>query len=199
MAVRGVVVALLCSAALAGAAAAAPASCGVGGECSPGGGGGLYGLGARLAGPGGAELALSALRGRVALVVNTASLCGYTEEGYEAMARLARRYRDLGLAVVAAPSDEFGGQEPDDGAAVLRRVRSRWDPDGLITVLDKLAVNGDAAHPLFVFLRGGSGDVAWNFAKFVVGRDGSVVARLAPDAPWADVERAVRGALVQYS
>lgn len=145
----------------------------------------------------GSSLDLAALSGQVTLVVNVASECGYTEDGYEAMRALSEKYRPHGLTVIAAPCNQFGEQEPGTDRDVLRFAESAAGKDTLV-VLSKVEVVGPNADPLFEFLNSQApGDVAWNFERFVVGRDGMVAARFLSADPWADTERVIRRELVR--
>jgi glutathione peroxidase len=130
------------------------------------------------------------LRGRVTLVVNVASECGYTSQ-YTALEELYERYRERGLVVLGAPCNQFGGQEPGTAKQIADFCSTIYSVTFPLT--EKLAVNGPARHPLFRWLTpvadadGEAGDVAWNFEKFVVSPDGEPVARFRsatePDDP----------------
>jgi glutathione peroxidase len=120
---------------------------------------------------------------RVALVVNVASRCGLTPQ-YAGLERLQERYGDAGLTVVGVPCNQFGGQEPGTSDEIATFCSATYGVTFPMT--EKVEVNGDGRHPLYAGLvgvpdeQGRSGDVAWNFEKFVVGRDGAVVARFGP-------------------
>ena len=145
----------------------------------------------------GDELPLSRFAGRVVLVVNTASKCGFTPQ-YEGLESLYKTYGPQGLVVLGFPCDQFGHQEPGDEAEIRAFCSLRYDVT--FPMFAKVEVNGDGAHPLFRWLRsqkpGRRGDkVRWNFTKFLVGRDGEVIARYAPtmtpDKMAADIEAAL--------
>jgi len=131
----------------------------------------------------GGEVPLSDYAGRVLLVVNTASRCGFTPQ-YDGLEALHRRYADRGLAVLAFPCNQFGAQEPGDAAEIATFCRTSYDVT--FPVFAKVDVNGPAADPLFVALKDaapgllGSKGVKWNFTKFLVARDGETVTRHAP-------------------
>ena len=131
----------------------------------------------------GSEVPLSDYAGRVLLVVNTASRCGFTPQ-YDGLEALHRRYADRGLAVLAFPCNQFGAQEPGDAAEIATFCRTSYDVT--FPVFAKVDVNGPAADPLFVALKDaapgllGSKGVKWNFTKFLVARDGETVTRHAP-------------------
>jgi len=131
----------------------------------------------------GADVPLADYAGRVLLVVNTASRCGFTPQ-YDGLETLHRRYADRGLAVLAFPCNQFGAQEPGDAAEIATFCRTSYDVT--FPVFAKVDVNGPAADPLFVALKDaapgllGSKGVKWNFTKFLVARDGETVTRHAP-------------------
>lgn len=126
---------------------------------------------------------LSAYRGQVLLIVNTASRCGFTPQ-YAALEALHRSYRPRGFAVLGFPCNQFGGQEPGDAAAIGDFCSSTYDVR--FPLFAKIAVNGAGAHPLYRFLtaqaRGwfGSRRIKWNFTKFLVDRHGRPMRRYAP-------------------
>ncbi len=130
----------------------------------------------------GKEVALSDYRGKLLLVVNTASKCGFTPQ-YEGLEALHKKYTDRGLVVLAFPCDQFGHQEPGGAQEIAAFCKLNF---GLsLPLMEKVEVNGASAHPLFAFLRKKtkgffSDSIKWNFTKFLVGGDGSVVKRFAP-------------------
>jgi len=131
-------------------------------------------------------------RGRVLLIVNTASRCGFTPQ-YAGLEALWRTYRDRGLAVLAFPCNQFGGQEPGTAEEILDFCTSNYDVS--FPVFGKVDVNGPGAAPLFQELKSqapgvlGSEAIKWNFTKFLVDRDGKVVRRYAPTTPPEDIEK----------
>ena len=141
---------------------------------------------------------LSTQRGKVLLIVNTASACGFTPQ-FGGLETLWETYRDKGLMVLGFPSNEFGGQDPgsDDQIASFCEVNYGVS----FPMMSKVKVNGGAAHPLWKWLTKeapgllGTTGVKWNFTKFLVGRDGKVLKRYAPtDKPEslkADIEAAL--------
>ena len=152
----------------------------------------------------GSETTLGAYAGEVLLVVNVASRCGMTPQ-YESLETLYREYRGQGFQVLGFPCNQFLGQEPGDEAEIASFCESRYGID--FPLFRKIEVNGPARHPLYAALTGampearvrpdstmrarlaargiapGSGDVLWNFEKFLISRDGIVVGRFAPDLP----------------
>ncbi|MCE4222689.1 glutathione peroxidase [Methylobacterium sp. C25] len=149
---------------------------------------------------GGAPHPLSQYRGRVLLIVNTASKCGFTPQ-YEGLEALWRRHRAAGLVVLGLPCNQFGAQEPGNAEEIAQFCSLTYDVT--FPVLAKVEVNGPAADPLFIRLKRerpglfGSQSIKWNFTKFLVGRDGRVMARFAPKTKPADLERAVADALAE--
>jgi glutathione peroxidase len=126
---------------------------------------------------------LSQYAGKVLLVVNVASRCGFTPQ-YEGLEALWRQYRDRGLVVLGFPCDQFGHQEPGDEAEIRNFCSLNYEVD--FPLFAKVEVNGAGAHPLWRWLKGeragvlGTEAIKWNFTKFLVGRDGSVIRRYAP-------------------
>ena len=125
---------------------------------------------------------LSAYAGKVLLIVNTASKCGFTPQ-YEGLEELYRDYKDRGFEVLAFPCNQFGAQEPGDAAEIANFCSLTYDVS--FPVMAKIDVNGDDADPIFKHLKKektgllGSA-IKWNFTKFLVDRDGKVVSRHAP-------------------
>lgn len=146
----------------------------------------------------GTPMPLAQYAGKVVLVVNVASMCGMTPQ-YAGLESLWRTYQDRGLVVVGCPCDQFGHQEPGTEAEIAAFCSSRYDVT--FPMSSKLEVNGDDAHPLWRWMRDaepgvlGTTAVKWNFTKFLIGRDGQVIARYAPttapDAIAADIEKAL--------
>lgn len=125
----------------------------------------------------GQDLRLSERTGRPVLVVNTASLCGYTPQ-YSGLEVLWKRYRDRGLLVIGVPSNDFGGQEPG-GASEIHGTAHRHGVTFPLT--EKVAVKGDTAHPFYRWaaIQRPSETPRWNFHKYLVGRDGTLAAAFA--------------------
>lgn len=145
----------------------------------------------------GEERALSDYAGKVVLVVNTASNCGFTSQ-YEGLESLYGEYSDRGLVVLGFPCDQFGNQEPGDDAAIDGFCKLNFGVS--FPMFAKIDVNGDQAHPLFAWLReeksGIFGDaIKWNFTKFLVGRDGSVIKRYAPKTTPDQISEDIEAAL----
>ncbi|MFO1328581.1 MAG: glutathione peroxidase [Rubrivivax sp.] len=141
---------------------------------------------------------LSTQRGKVILVVNTASACGFTPQ-FAGLEKLWQAYRDRGLVIVGFPSNEFGGQDPGSNEEIAGFCQLNYGVS--FPMMAKVKVNGADAHPLWKWLtaeaRGvlGTQSVKWNFTKFLVGKDGQVIRRYAPNDPpeslRADIEAAL--------
>jgi glutathione peroxidase len=135
----------------------------------------------RVEGIEGSEDLLRSLRGKVALVVNVASRCGLTPQ-YSALEELHRELKDQQFTVIGFPCNQFGAQEPDSEPQIVQFCRSHYDVTFPMSA--KLEVNGPNAHPVYRFLTapstGIAGDIAWNFEKFLIGRDGKVLRRYPP-------------------
>lgn len=135
----------------------------------------------------GDPLPMDRFAGHPVLVVNTASMCGYTYQ-YAALQRLWARYRDRGLVVLGVPSNDFGGQEPGANGEIKTFCEANFDVDFPLT--EKVHVKGPQSHPLFAWLRDRLGPGAgpgWNFGKYLIAPDGRAVASwpssVEPDAP----------------
>lgn len=133
--------------------------------------------------PGGETLDLASYKGKVLLIVNTASKCGFTPQ-YEGLEELHRKYGEQGLAVLAFPCNQFGDQEPGDAEEIKNFCSLTYDTS--FPLAAKVDVNGDDAAPLFKHLKEakpglmGSKKIKWNFTKFLVDKEGNVVERYAP-------------------
>ena len=136
--------------------------------------------------------------GKVLLVVNTASKCGFTPQ-YEGLEDLHRRYGERGFEVLAFPCNQFGAQEPGDAAEIASFCSLTYDVT--FPIFAKVDVNGPVADPLFVRLKRdapelmGSKSIKWNFTKFLIDRSGQVVRRYAPTTKPEDLRRNVEALL----
>jgi glutathione peroxidase len=143
---------------------------------------------------------LADYRGKVLLVVNVASRCGLTPQ-YSALEALYRKYKDDGLEVLGFPCNDFAGQEPGSESDIKTFCSTQYDVT--FPLFAKIKVLGDEQEPLYAFLTkaisapDGPGDIGWNFAKFVIGKEGQVVARFSPrTTPHApEIEEAIEKAL----
>ncbi|MEY4932060.1 MAG: hypothetical protein RLZZ403_380 [Pseudomonadota bacterium] len=142
----------------------------------------------------GVEQPLSAYDGKVLLVVNVASKCGFTPQ-YEGLEALYRKLEPRGFAVLGFPCDQFGHQEPGDEAEIRSFCSLNYDVT--FPLFAKVDVNGDGAHPLYRHLKKaapgllGSEAIKWNFTKFLVDRKGHVVKRYAPTDKPESIEKDV--------
>lgn len=141
---------------------------------------------------------LSRYKGQVMLIVNTASACGFTPQ-FAGLEKLHQTYADKGLAVLGFPCNQFANQDPGDEAQIANFCQKNYGVS--FQMMAKVKVNGSEAHPLYQWLTAqapgilGSKAVKWNFTKFLVGRDGQVLKRYAPqDAP-AKIAQDIEAAL----
>jgi glutathione peroxidase len=147
----------------------------------------------------GKDTSLKAYEGKVILIVNVASKCGFTRQ-YKPLEELYRKYKDQGLVVLGFPSNDFGGQEPGTNKEIQEFCTSKFDVS--FPMFDKVGVkSGEKQHPLYAALTGkdsvSPGEVKWNFTKFLVGRDGKLITRfVSADEPDSEkVTQAVEKAL----
>lgn len=156
----------------------------------------LYDLGAKDID--GHTVKLDRYRGKVLLIVNVASECGYTPQ-YQGLQEVFEKYRAKGLVVLGFPCNQFGGQEPGTAAEIKKFCTTNYHVT--FPLFDKVEVNGASRHPVYTFLAGPEsafpGNIKWNFNKFLVGRDGKIVqrfdSRTEPDS--AELTRALEAAL----
>jgi glutathione peroxidase len=136
----------------------------------------------------GKSTSLKAYEGKVLLIVNVASKCGYTPQ-YTGLEALQEKYKDKGFAVLGFPCNQFGAQEPGTNEEIKEFCSSKYQVT--FPLFDKIDVNGPNRHPLYAALAGDSsplpGDIKWNFNKFLIGRDGKILKRfdskVKPDSP----------------
>lgn len=135
----------------------------------------------------GTSVSLADLQGQVLLIVNTASACGFTPQ-FAGLEELHKTYGPRGLAVIGFPCNQFGAQDAGTNAEIGAFCQRNYGVS--FTMMEKVDVNGDHAHPLFKWLKAeapgvlGSEAIKWNFTKFLVGKDGRVLKRYASmDAP----------------
>jgi glutathione peroxidase len=146
----------------------------------------------------GKETSLKAYAGKAILVVNVASKCGFTPQ-YTGLEALWKKYQAAGLVVLGFPSNDFGGQEPGTNAEIKAFCTSKFEVS--FPMMDKVKVTGAEQHPLYAALTGSTspvpGPVKWNFGKFLIGRDGKILARfdskVTPDS--AELAKAIDAAL----
>ena len=141
---------------------------------------------------------MSTQRGKVLLIVNTASACGFTPQ-FGGLEALWQSYRDRGLVVVGFPSNEFGAQDPGSDGEIASFCQVNYGVS--FPMMSKVKVNGGGAHPLWHWLTSeapgilGSKAVKWNFTKFLVGRDGKVLKRYAPTDKPESITQDIEAAL----
>jgi len=132
----------------------------------------------------GQKVELSKYKGKVLLIVNVASECGYTDQ-YKALQALFAKHGKDGLAVLAFPCNDFGGQEPGNEEAIKKFAKKTYGVE--FDLFSKVSILGKDGSPLYKFLTAKennpkkAGDVKWNFEKFIIGRDGAILARFAAD------------------
>ncbi len=147
---------------------------------------------------GGKPVKLDRYKDQVLLVVNTASKCGFTPQ-YKGLESLYRKYKDRGFAVLGFPCNQFGAQEPGNEQEIATFCETNYDVT--FPMFRKIDVNGDATAPVYRYLKSakpgllGSESIKWNFTKFLIDRDGKVVARYAPNDTPESIERDVEKAL----
>lgn len=131
----------------------------------------------------GKPTSLGSFKGQVVLLVNVASRCGYTPQ-YTGLESLYEKYKDQGLVIVGVPANNFMGQEPGTNEEIKTFCHSKYNVT--FPMMSKVSVKGDDTTPLYKFLTDKgtnpefAGDIKWNFTKFLVGRDGTVIARFEP-------------------
>ena len=131
----------------------------------------------------GKELDLASKKGKVLLVVNTASQCGFTPQ-YEGLEEIYQKYRDQGFEVIGFPCNQFGNQEPGSNEEIQEFCKLNFGVT--FPLMQKIDVNGENASPLFDWMKAeakglmGSKSIKWNFTKFLINREGEVVRRFAP-------------------
>ncbi|WP_068456939.1 glutathione peroxidase [Aedoeadaptatus pacaensis] len=145
----------------------------------------------------GQDLSLKTYEGKVLLIVNTASKCGFTKQ-YAGLQALYEKYKDRGLVVLAFPCNQFGHQEPGDESAIKNFCSDTFGVT--FPVMGKIDVNGEDAHPLYKELKKAQGgllgdDIKWNFTKFLVDREGRVADRFAPQKDPKSLEEKIEALL----
>jgi glutathione peroxidase len=148
--------------------------------------------------PNGTEVDLADKLGKVVLVVNTASKCGFTPQ-YDGLEALWKKYKDRGFEILAFPCNQFGGQEPGTADEIESFCKVNFGVS--FPLMAKVEVNGENETPLYHWLKGearglmGSRGIKWNFTKFLIDREGKVVGRYAPTTKPSDLESTIEGLL----
>ena len=146
----------------------------------------------------GTETDLSQYKGKVALIVNVASKCGFTPQ-YEGLEKMYEQYKSQGLVVIGFPCNQFGAQEPGNDKEIQEFCKLTYDVK--FPIMAKVDVNGDSASPVFQYLKSaspgilGTEGIKWNFTKFLVGKDGKVINRYAPQTKPEDIAGDIEKAL----
>jgi len=137
---------------------------------------------------------LSAYQGKVVLIVNVASRCGFTPQ-YAGLEALYEKYKDRGFTILGFPANNFGAQEPGTNEEIKTFCSSKYNVT--FPMYSKISVKGDDKAPLYQFLTATGGEIQWNFTKFLVDKDGKVVARFEPKVTpeSAEVAEAIEKAL----
>ena len=141
---------------------------------------------------------LAPYKGKVLLIVNVASKCGFTYQ-YEGLEKLYKTYKDKGLVILGFPSNQFSNQEPGNEEEIKNFCSLTYDVT--FPMFSKIDVNGENAHPLYVYLKKeqsgilGSESIKWNFTKFLVDKQGNVIERFAPTTAPEILEETIKGLL----
>ncbi|MBR6363019.1 MAG: glutathione peroxidase [Bacteroidales bacterium] len=142
----------------------------------------------------GKEVDFAAFEGKVLLIVNTASKCGFTPQ-YKGLEALYKKYKDDGLVVIGFPCDQFAHQEPGDDAEIAQFCEINFGVT--FPLMKKINVNGKETHPIFRYLKSKTrgllgGTIKWNFTKFLISRDGTKIERFAPTTEPESFENRIR-------
>ena len=146
----------------------------------------------------GKQLALESYQGKVTLIVNVASKCGFTPQ-YDGLETVYKKYKDKGLVILGFPCNQFGAQEPGSNEEIQSFCQMNYGVS--FPVMSKVEVNGDQADPLYQHLKAqapgilGIEAIKWNFTKFLVGKDGKVIARYAPQTKPEEIATDIEKAL----
>ncbi|KAL1807962.1 hypothetical protein ACET3Z_024952 [Daucus carota] len=143
----------------------------------------------------GNDVPLSNYKGKVLLVVNVASKCGFTQSNYKELNILYEKYKDQGLEILAFPCNQFGWQEPGTNEEIQDTVCTNFKAE--FPIFDKVEVNGNNAAPLYKFLKAEKGGllidaIKWNFTKFLVNKEGKVMGRYAPSTSPLKIEEDIQ-------
>lgn len=138
----------------------------------------------------GNDLSLEKFKGKVMLIVNTASNCGFTKQ-YDGLQKLYEKYKDQGFVILGFPCNQFGKQEPGDEKEIANFCTDTFNVT--FPMMSKIEVNGENAHPLYKFLKKEKGgvlgdEIKWNFTKFLVDKEGNLVDRFAPQKTPEEIE-----------
>ncbi|PWA93235.1 glutathione peroxidase [Artemisia annua] len=150
----------------------------------------------------GNEVPLSSYKGKVVLIVNVASKCGLTESNYKELNILYQKYKDQDFEILAFPCNQFLWQEPGTNEEIQETVCTRFKAE--FPIFDKVDVNGNNAAPLYKYLKSEksgfiSEGIKWNFTKFLVNKEGKVIARYGPRTPPLEFEKDIQNLLSSSS
>ena len=143
----------------------------------------------------GAEVSLEQYKGKVLLIVNTATRCGFTPQ-YKDLEAIYEKYNEQGFEILDFPCNQFGGQAPGTIAEIKEFCSTNYNVK--FTQFDKIEVNGENEHPLYTYLKANSenkNNIRWNFTKFLISADGKILKRFESGDKMEDVESAVAQAL----
>ena len=145
----------------------------------------------------GAEVDFAQFEGKVLMIVNTASKCGFTPQ-YDGLEELWEKYKDQGLVVIGFPCDQFAHQEPGTDAEIAEFCRLNHGVT--FPLMSKIDVNGENAHPIFKYLKSQTGgllgrSIKWNFTKFLISRKGNIIERFSPMTTPASLEEKIKSLL----
>jgi glutathione peroxidase len=144
----------------------------------------------------GNDVELTQYRGKILLIVNVASACGLTTTNYTELAEIYNKYKGQDFEILAFPCNQFGGQEPGSNEQIKEFACTRFKAE--YPIMDKIDVNGSKEAPLYKFLKAQKGggllgdSIKWNFAKFLVDKNGNVVDRYAPTTPPSKIEKDIK-------
>lgn len=140
----------------------------------------------------GEEVSLEKYKGKVLLIVNTASKCGFTPQ-FDGLQKVYEKYQEKGLEILGFPSNQFMQQEPGESNEIEQFCKVNYGVT--FQMFDKIDVNGDGAHPLYHYLKNeapgllGTKGIKWNFTKFLISKEGKVIKRYAPNAKPEDIAK----------
>ena len=143
----------------------------------------------------GTEVSLEQYKGKVLLIVNTATRCGFTPQ-YKDLEAIYEKYNEQGFEILDFPCNQFGGQAPGTIAEIKEFCYTNYNVK--FTQFDKIEVNGENEHPLYTYLKANAenkNNIRWNFTKFLISADGKILKRFEPGDKMTDVEDAVAQAL----
>ena len=147
----------------------------------------------------GKEINFEEYKGKVVLIVNTASKCGFTPQ-FEGLEKLNKEYKDQGLEILGFPSNQFAQQDPGNNDEILEYCQMNYGVT--FTMFDKIDVNGANTHPIYKYLKSQKksllgADISWNFTKFLIDKEGNVVKRYLPNTKPQDLKKDIEKLLAK--